>query len=229
MADTVEILKKTKLFGGLDPEVLKQIAKQMRPVNYSSGQLIFERGEAGKDLYLVVSGRVRISVLSSEGRELSFGHPGPGDIFGEMAVFDGQPRSAHATAVSKVETMALSRAAFDQLLLAQPTLARAAIVFLCALLRQADDQFESIALHRIEVRLARFLLTLVKQQHGADPGRRPAVTFGLSQSELALHLGASRPKVNAALMLLEEREAIERDDQKIICNCDLLEEIAEEG
>ena len=229
MADVIEILKKTKLFGGLDGEVLKQVAKQMRPINFGSGQLIFERGDEGKDIFLIISGRVRLSVLSSEGRELSFGHPGPGDIFGEIAAFDGGTRTAHATAVSKVETMALSRSAFDQLLLTQPTLGRAAIVFLCALLRQADDQFESVALHRIEVRLARFLLTLVKQQHGAKPAPRPKVTFGLSQSELALHLGASRPKVNAALMLLEEREAIVRTDAHIVCDCDLLADIAEEG
>ncbi len=229
MADIVAILTKTKLFGTLDPAVLQQIAKQMRPINFGSGQLIFERGDEGRDIYLIITGRVRLSVLSSEGRELSFGHPGPGDVFGEIAALDGGPRTAHATAVSKVETMALSRTAFDALIAAQPALARAAIVFLCALLRQADDQFESVALHRIEVRLARFLLTLVKQQHGATPGPKPSVTFGLSQSELALHLGASRPKVNAALMLLEEREAIVRQDASIICDCDLLADIAEEG
>ena len=229
MADIVEVLKKTKLFGGLDTEVLKQVGKQMRPINFGSGQLIFERGDEGKDIYLILSGRVRLSVLSSEGRELSFAHPGPGEIFGEMAVLDGGPRSAHATAVSKVEIMALSRSAFDQLLLSQPKLGRAVIEFLCALLRKADDQFESVALHRIEVRLARFLLTLVKEQHGAKPAPRPSVTFGLSQSELALHLGASRPKVNAALMLLEEREAIVRNDGGIVCDCDVLADIAEEG
>ena len=125
--------------------------------------------------------------------------------------------------------MALSRTAFDALLTTHPELGRAAIRFLCSRLREADNQFESVALHRIEVRLARFLLVLVKQQHGDKPGQRPAISFGLSQSELALHLGASRPKVNAALMLLEEREAIVRKDAEIICDCDALAGIAEEG
>jgi len=228
-ADLTDILAKTHLFGSLSPDVLKQVAKQMRPVGFGAGQLIFERGDEGKDMYVVLKGRVRLSVLSAEGRELSFGHPGPGDVFGEIATFDGGPRTAHATAVTKLEMMALSRTAFDTLLTTNPPLARAALTFLCTRLREADNQFESVALHRIEVRLARFLLTLVRQQHGEDPGERPTITFGLSQSELALHLGASRPKVNAALMLLEEREAIERRDAQIICNCDTLEDIAGEG
>ncbi len=229
MPDIVDILAKTQLFGRLEPDVLKQVARQMRPLNFASGQQIFERGDEGKDIYVVVAGRVRLSVLSAEGRELSFGHPGPGDVFGEIAAFDGGPRTAHATAVSKLEMVALSRTAFDAMLTSQPALARAAISFLCKRLREADNQFESIALHRIEVRLARFLLTLVKQQHGDKPPARPSISFGLSQSELALHLGASRPKVNAALMLLEEREAIERKDTQIICDCDALAGIAEEG
>jgi CRP/FNR family transcriptional regulator, cyclic AMP receptor protein len=229
MADIIALLAATQLFGTLTPEVLAQVARQMRPVSYASGQQIFQRGDKGKDIYLVVSGRVRLSVLSAEGRELSFGHPGPGDVFGEIAAFDGGPRTAHATAVSKLELMTLSRSALDQLMLTQPVLVRAAITFLCHRLREADNQFESIALHRIEVRLARFLLTLVKQQHGDARATKAAITFGLSQSELALHLGASRPKVNAALMLLEERAAIVRKDTQIICNCDVLADIAEEG
>lgn len=229
MADVVELLTKTKLFGSLGVETLAQIAKQMRPVKFDSGQLIFERGDPGRDIFVVLTGRVRLSVLSVEGRELSFGHPGPGDVFGEIAALDGGPRTAHATAVTKVETMALSRTALDSLLESHPALGKAAIAFMCARLREADLQFESVALHRIETRLARFLLNLVQQQHGPKPGARPAITFGLSQSELALHLGASRPKVNAALMLLEESDAITRDGDRIVCDCQALERLAEQG
>ena len=233
MTDIVELLGKSTLFGSLDVETRRRIARLMRPVNYGAGQLIFERGDPGKDIILVLSGRVRLSVLSAEGRELSFGHPGPGDIFGEIAALDGGPRTAHATAVTKVEAMGLSRSALDALVEAQPVLAKAAIAFLCARLREADNQFESVALHRIEVRLARFLLTLVQQQHGGPPGSvpvgQPSITFGLSQSELALHLGASRPKVNAALMMLEDGGAITRQGEKIICNCAELALIAEQG
>ena len=90
MADFDDLLTKTKLFGSLKPDVQKSIAKQMRPANFASGQQIFERGDEGKEIYLVVTGRVRLSVLSAEGRELSFGHPGPGDVFGEIAAFDGR-------------------------------------------------------------------------------------------------------------------------------------------
>ena len=229
MADVAELLGKTKLFGPLPIEVRRQVAKQMRAVNFTAGQLMFERGDPGNDVFLVLTGRVRLSVLSAEGRELSFGHPGPGDVFGEIAALDGGERTAHATAVTKVETMALSRTALDALIDANPALAKAAIAFLCGRLRDADLQFESVALHRIEVRLARFLLGLVRQQHGDKPAARPAVAFGLSQSELALHLGASRPKVNAALMMLEDCGAVTRDGDKFVCDCEELGRLAEQG
>ena len=229
MADVIEILKKTKLFGGLDGEVLKQVAKQMRPINFGSGQLIFERGDEGKDIFLIISGRVRLSVLSSEGRELSFGHPGPGDIFGEIATLDGGQRTADATAVSAVKVLSMSRAQINSLVESSPPFAKAAIDLLCRRLREGDQQLEVIALHRIEVRLARYLLSAVRQQHGATPPKSPAIALGISQGELALVLGASRTKVNAALMMLEETGAITKQGDKYVCNIEELTSLGEVG
>ncbi|MEI9900169.1 MAG: cyclic nucleotide-binding domain-containing protein [Hyphomicrobium sp.] len=81
----------------------------MREVAFEPSQVIFTRGDAGREIYLVVSGRVRISVLTAEGRELSFAHAEPGAIFGEIAMLDGGPRSADATAVNKVSALCLSK------------------------------------------------------------------------------------------------------------------------
>lgn len=203
------------------------VARQMREASFHSGQSIFARGDIGKDVYLVTEGRVRLSVLSSEGRELTFSHAGPGDVFGEIAALDGGRRTADATAVTPVRAMTLSHTALLRLLEESRGFAQAMITFLCARIRETDIQLEGVALHRIEVRLARFLLGMLKQREGAITAAREKIDIGMSQGELALLLGASRPKVNAALTLLEEMDAIRRQDTLIDCDVAELRRMAE--
>lgn len=222
--DVTAMLAKVPLFQGLDSTATAAVADAMRDSQFEPGQTIFSRGDPGTEMHIVVKGRVRLSVLTGDGRELSFAHVETPSIFGELAVFDGLPRSADATAVNRVETLTLSRPAFKQLLAATPEVAEAALSFISKRLRAADQQLEAIALHPIEVRLARFFLTTARQK---DPdGKKDTVTLALpiSQSELALLVGASRPKVNAALSLLEADGAIERRGQQIVCDMALLTE-----
>ena len=101
----------------------------------------------------------------------------------------------------------------------------AAIKFLCRRLREADQQLEAIALYPIEVRLARFFLAAARQK-GPGDADRVAIDLDMSQSELALLIGASRPKVNTALSLLEANGAVERQDGKIVCDMEELRMIA---
>jgi CRP/FNR family cyclic AMP-dependent transcriptional regulator len=221
------LLKKTTLFGGLAEADLLRVASQMRESSYPPGQAIFARGDIGKDVYLVLEGRVRLSVLSAEGRELSFSCAGPGDVFGEIAALDGGGRTADATAVTAIRAMTLSHTALQRLVATTPALASAVIAFLCRRIREADFQLEGVALHRIEVRLARFLLGLLRPREGAGGAARETVDLGMSQGELALLLGASRPKVCAALALLEEMNAIRRYEANIECDFARVRQIAE--
>lgn len=217
-AEIPDLLAAVPLFGTLDGAGRQAVAQEMREANFDAGQVIFSRGDPGADLHVVVKGRVRLSVLTSDGRELSFAHVEPPSIFGEIAVFDGRPRSADATAVIKVQTLTLSKAAFSRLLGSQPAVAEAAIRFLSGRLRDADEQLEAIALHPIEARLARFFLAAARQKDPAGKSERVTFALPISQSELALLVGASRPKVNAALALLEAEGAIERNGQLISCD-----------
>jgi len=229
MSTVTELLAKTSLFGSLPAETMAKVALQMRPVSYSNGQQIFSRGDAGTELYMLLEGRVRLSIISLDGRELAFAHAAPGDIFGEIATLDGGARTADATAVSAAKALTLTRPQINALVETSPQFAKAAIDLLCRRLREGDQQIEVIALHRIEVRLARYLLSAVRQQHGTTPPKNPAIALGISQGELALVLGASRPKVNAALMMLEDTGAITRRGDKYACNLDELTTIGEVG
>ena len=166
----VELLGKSALFGSLAETDLTAIAGRMRRVQFESDQMIFSRGDAGREIYLVLEGKIRLSILSSDGRELSFAHAGPGSIFGEIATLDGGERTAGATAITRVTAMALPQRATMELIENNPKVAMATIRFLCTRLRETDQRLEAIALHRIEVRLARLLLSALKLQSPAATG-----------------------------------------------------------
>jgi CRP-like cAMP-binding protein len=230
MSETAaRLIAGTDLFKGLAPTDQDQVAAHMRPTTFAANQLIFSRGDAGRDIYLVAQGRVRLSILSGDGRELSLIHAAAGDLFGEIAALDGGPRSADATALTAVSAFVLPQGALRSLLDGNPRIAAAAIRFLCARVRATNEKLEAIALHPIEVRLARFLLAAIKLQN--VPVQNGKATFGLamSQGELALLVGASRPKVNIALNMLEDLGAITRSGTRIVCHLDALEAQAEGG
>ncbi len=222
----VDWLGKTSLFGTLDPEERRTVALEMREVQFAPGQIVFGRGDPGREIYFVAEGRVRLSVLTAEGRELSFAHAEPGQIFGEIAVLDGGVRTADATAVSKVVAHSLSKSALMRLVETSTRVREAVVRFLCQRVREADQQLEGIALYPIEARLARFFLAAARQKPEAKSMKRVTLDMAISQSELALLIGASRPKVNAALALLQDSGAIERNDKTIICNIEELENLA---
>jgi CRP-like cAMP-binding protein len=222
----VDLLGRTPLFGSLDEAERRAVADEMREVNFDPSQVIFARGDAGREIYLVVSGRVRLSVLTAEGRELSFAHAEAGAIFGEIAMLDGGPRSADATAVNKVSALSLSKPAFKRLMETEPHVAEAAVRFLCSRIREADQQLEAIALYPIEGRLARFFLAAARAKAPDSEEGHVTIDLPMSQSELALLIGASRPKVNTALSMLEDSGALERNGTRMTCDIRELQAIA---
>jgi CRP/FNR family cyclic AMP-dependent transcriptional regulator len=224
----IALLGRTDLFRSLSEADRAAVAAQMRDATYEPGQLIFGRGDAGEGLYLLVEGRVRLSVLSAEGRVLSFGHAGRGDIFGEIAALDGQARTADATALARVTTMMLARSSLKRLMEAKPQLAEAAVALLCRRLRATSEQIEAIALHSTQVRLARFLLAAAAMKGQGEANLGPVVlNLGMSQTELGLLLGASRSKVNEALATLEKLGAVHHAAGDIECNLRALQDIAQ--
>ena len=219
-------LKGTLLFGSLPDAERQTIAREMRETRYDAGQMIFARGDVGGDVYMVIEGRVRLSVLSGDGRELSLTHATDGAVFGEIAALDGGPRTADATAVTKTRMALLGQAALHRLLARSPELAEAILRLLCGRVRDADHQLESIALYPIEIRLARFLLSMIAGRNPGSDTDKVRIELGMSQNELALLLGASRPKVNAALAVLEHEGAVRRIDKELECDRERLEDMA---
>ena len=215
------------MFEGLDTPTLDQIAARAVRRDWAAGETIFRRGEAGDYLVALAEGRVRLSLGTAQGRELVLRHAEAGDLLGEMALFDAEPRSADAVAAVPTAGFVLHRAAFQQIADQTPALMVAVTGYLCRRLRETTDQLESIALYNLEARLARFLLFTLRQIHADDLPDSPSLRLEFSQSDLAAVLGATRPKVNQALQALGDQGAIVRAGGVMTCHVAALRELAE--
>jgi CRP/FNR family cyclic AMP-dependent transcriptional regulator len=222
----ISLLSQTSLFGGLESDDLVACAHAFREKHLDKGQTLFLRGDPGTHLYLVEAGRIRLAISTMNGRRLSFQLATEGDLFGEIAALDSKARTADATAITEAKILCLERGVFSDLCAARPALAVGVVIFLCRRIRQMTTQFESIALEPLHVRLARFILSALGS-HTAPPGRRIPLQLGFSQSELSQLLGASRPKVNAAIASLEKAGAMTRTLDRLFCDPKKLARIAQ--
>src|SRR5262245_9837398 len=187
-----DLLARSSLFASLTSGERMSLAERMSDVELDAGQLLFGRGDLGKDIYLVVEGRIRLSVLSVDGRELSFAHATAGDVFGEIAALDDAPRSADATAITQSRLKTLPQSELHRLLLMSPATALAAIKLLCGRLRDLSEHAEAIALHPVEIRLARLLYDMLEARTPADAIRSPSLSLDVTQGELGLLIGTTR-------------------------------------
>jgi CRP/FNR family cyclic AMP-dependent transcriptional regulator len=226
--DILQVLGRTELFADLSQDDLRACTASFREVRFKKGELLFARGDPGTRLYVMRDGQVRLAIGTREGRDLSFQIAEVGQLFGELALLDEQPRSAEATAITTCVAYALEKQQFDMHIATRPGVARAVISFLCRRLRNASDRLESIALYPLEARVARFLLLAMHGREGT-PGKRVPLALGFSQSELAMLLGASRPKINLALGALEQAGAIRRTSDRLFCDPEKLAVLSQKG
>ena len=212
-----------EIFSTLSPDGLVALSKAAGRKSWTAGSTIFLRGDQGDYLLALTAGRVRLSLASPTGKELVLRHVGPREIIGELALIDGEPRSADAVAVEATTAIVVPRARFQAAADAHPALAMSVARYLASLLRNTNYQMESIALYDLRMRLIRFILFTVTQVYGDNPSPSPVLRLGLNQSDLSSVLGASRPKVNMALQALIAEGALTRTGEKLVCNLALLQ------
>ena len=190
------ILERTQLFRGLAAPLIQQLAALSVRRSYSRGAVLFSQGDPGDALYGVVTGKVRISASSSDGKEMFLNLLEPGDAFGEIALLDGHSRTATASATVKSELIIITRDHFIELMKREPALVNHVIQLLCQRIRWASGLAEESALLSVPQRLARRLLILMKLHgHMTSTGSE----LKISQEELARFLGLSRQAVNQHL------------------------------
>jgi CRP/FNR family transcriptional regulator, cyclic AMP receptor protein len=214
-AVNVAALARVKLFAGLASEDLVALAANLQRRRYGKGQFIFQQGDPGLCLYLVESGKVKIASFSSEGKGLVLNLLGPGDFFGELALLDGEPRSADAVAQEPCQLLLLQRDDFMHFLEARPHVAVKLLATVSRRLRHTTQQAEDIIFFDLPARLARVLLELAEAER-TSAEEEWVITSRPTQTELAEMVGATRESINKWLGVYEEQGLIRRERNQLV-------------
>jgi CRP-like cAMP-binding protein len=207
------VLKTSPLFRDLPDAALDRLAALSVRRSVRKGTRIFERGDPGDSLLGLISGQVRISAATASGQEVFLNIMEAGDSFGEIAVLDGNARTASAEALMDTELFVVRRSDLLALIEKEPKLATHLLVLLCKRLRWTSDLIEEAAFHSVSGRLARRLLILSEEHGTAADG---AVTLRLSQAELAGFMNVSRQIVNQHLQEWRRRGWIGLSRGKVV-------------
>lgn len=194
-----DVLKRAPLFKGLDAEAAAGLAEAMKTVTLRRGAVLFREGDTGDQLYVVVSGKVKLGRSGSGGRENLLAVLGPGQMFGELSVFDPGPRSTTATAVTPSELRVLEHGELMTWLENRPEVSRGLLAQLAGRLRRANDVVSDLVFSDVPGRVAKALLDLADRFGEPSDGVGLIVNHDLTQEELAQLVGASRETVNKAL------------------------------
>ena len=190
------ILARHLFFQDASPGMLDRLATRARGATYAPGQAIFRKGDAGLGLFAVLSGLVRISLPSENGRELVLRLIGPNEVFGEIALLDGGQRTADASAAANCHLLFLDRRDFLAALADEPGFGIKLLAFLCQRLRQTSEQVEDLTFADPPVRLAKALLQLAERQRTANSA---GIRVNTTQKELGVAIGLSRESTNKYL------------------------------
>ncbi len=204
--DKLTILRQHEFFRDLPKAVVERLATHARQASYSPGQVIFRKGDEGHGLLAVMSGIVKISVRSEREREIVLNLIGPNEVFGEIALLDGRPRTADATSMTHSLVLVLDRRDFLHLLTAEPVIAVKLLEVVTGRLRQTSRQVEDLSLADFDTRLARILARLAEIQGVGD---RSTSRILITQQELGRMIGLSRESINRHLRMWEEAGYVE--------------------
>jgi len=193
-----EVLTKAPLFAELDEASAAALEQAMGSLRLTKGQILFREGETEDRLYVVVAGKIKLGRSGSAGRENLLAVLGPGQMFGELSVFDPGPRSSTATAVTAAEVRVLEHDELMAWLSDHPEVARSLLGQLAARLRRANDVVADLVFSDVPGRVAKQLLELARR-FGDRKDDGVHVHHDLTQEELAQLVGASRETVNKAL------------------------------
>jgi CRP/FNR family cyclic AMP-dependent transcriptional regulator len=208
-------LARTQLFQSLEAADLDAVLARVVVRRTSRGEIIMRRGDPNAGMVVIVSGRVRISVVSEEGKEITLTVLGPGDVLGEMSLLDGEECSADATAQEDCVLLVVDRNQFLRLLRSNSELCLHLMAMLTRRLRRSNTALEDIALLDLPTRLGR-LLTRLASEYGVPARTGTRIEVRLSQKDISTLVGASREKVNKQLRQWEDEGVLGKDNGRLV-------------
>lgn len=215
MLDLNALRQHSVLFAALSDGDAWELISQARVENAHAKHIICEAGQAGDSLHIVMEGRVKVSLLSEEGKEAILSILGAGEVFGEMSLFDGEPRSATVTTMEPCRFLVLRRQAFLPFLQDRMHVMLELIAEMSRRLRATNNLVGNLSFLNLSERLARILLNLV-QQYGKVTQQGIVIGLKLSQEELGQLVGVSRESVNRQVRVWIDAGLIEYDHGTIV-------------
>ena len=193
-----EVIRRAPLFTALDDASAATLRDSMTQVKVSKGQTLFKEGDAGDRLFVVVEGQLKLGTSSGDGRENLLSILGPGDMFGELSLFDPGPRTATATAVTDARVLALANDQVIGWVTAHPQVSLQLLKRLARRLRRTNEVLADLVFADVPGRVAKAIMDL-GERFGTKKDDGLHVNHELTQEELAQLVGASRETVNKAL------------------------------
>jgi CRP/FNR family transcriptional regulator, cyclic AMP receptor protein len=210
-------LHQTAIFGEVDDSALRELAQVCLQRTYRRGQFLWYQGDPGDYLVVIVQGLVKVTVTSPHGDEMLLVTVGPSEVVGELSVIDGGARSASVVALRPTTGIIIGRAPLIALMQRSPELLDVLLRSMGALVRRLTETATDLVFLDLAARVAKLLL---REAEGRSREQRQGafVDLGLTQTELAQMVGASRPAVNRVLQSLAARGSISIEGHKIIIN-----------
>src|SRR5438874_3044994 len=213
MATTVStaVLKAVPLFASFPEDQLRMLTTMVARRSATRSTTIMAGGDATDSLYIVLSGRLKVMMSDSDGKEVILSILGPGEFFGEMGLIDDEPRSASVVTIEPCELLSISKLDFKDCLLVNSTMSMAVMRGLVRRLREADRKIGSLALLDVYGRVARLLLDMAENVNGEK-----VVTKRLPKQDIAKMIGASREMVSRVMKDLQTGGYIEMRGSNIV-------------
>jgi CRP-like cAMP-binding protein len=210
-----DVFRSAPLFRELDDEAAAALRASMVETHLARGEVLFREGDEGDRVYVVTRGKVKLGRTSPDGRENLLALLGPGQMFGELSLFDPGPRSATASAVIETTLLGLGHADLLPWLTGRPEVARGLLLQFAQRLRRSNDTLADLVFADVPGRVAKQLLDL-SERFGVASDEGVRVVHDLTQEELAQLVGASRETVNKALADFVSRGWIRLEQRSVV-------------
>jgi CRP-like cAMP-binding protein len=217
--DDQELLRTVPIFSELTDTDITSLSRLTNRRRYPKDTVVFFENEEGDFFFTIVEGRIKVTILGDDGREIILSVLGPGDFFGEMALLDNEPRSATAIAVEESELLSLHRTDFQSVLTDNRSITAALIKILTARLRRANHQISTLALLDVYGRVARVIVDMARDEGKRLKDGRIAFRRATHQ-EIANRIGTTRETVTRMLKDLERQGLIHVEGREIVVQPD---------
>ncbi len=208
-------LKKVPLLAELSPEAVTNMAETVEMREIRRRQVIYLPGDPGSAVFLVNGGRVKVSKVTRDGKELTLAYRGPGEIFGEACLIDGGPREEMAEAMENALVTEIQRPDFERLLQTQPMLGYRMTKVLAQRRREVESKIENLVFKDVNSKLAELLLRL-GTEYGVDDSRGTLVALKITHQEMANLIGSTRETVSLTLAQFKRKGLIQTEGRKVI-------------